>query len=886
VEVLLVLLGIGLVLGVPTAAFVALVRTGQLSREIGALRIAVGQLRGEILELRRHASPAATPEPPPVVAAVAQPTAAVDEPATAAAEELVEPRGEPTVAMLPPPDSKISDAPPHAPVPASVQAKSPALEERIGASIFVWVGGVALALAGAFLVKYSIDAGLLGPGVRVVLGIMLGVALLAGGEFMLARSTRIAQALTAAGAACLFASLFAAVSLYELLTPSVGFALLAGVTAGTISLSLRQGPFIGLVGLAGGFLTPAIVGSEQPDAGVLFTYLFLLQLGTQVLTRQRTWWWLSAVSVTGGMFWVLLWLAMTADVAPAVDQRIWVLLFLAASAASAVWSARGVKTDQPTLAERGSRFTAAGTIAASISLTALAVAAHDYASLEWLFFGLLSALVLVLARLRPDAEALAALAAVLGLLVLASWPEPIGSDVNAVFAGRFLTMAAIFGGLFAFGGFIGLWGALRKVRWAIFSAVTAALYFLVAYGRLRGQEGLLPWGYVSLALAALYLVAAERVGRHRAASTEYNQALGIFALAVTGFVALAVPLKLEHSWMAVAWSLQLPAIAWVEQRLEIPWLRRSAWFFGALVLVRLSPVPLVFQMPLGDTLIFNWILYGYGIPLAGFIAAALIFRRRADDQLVTALEAGAALIGFVLVSLEIRHAFHGADMAADAFGLGELSSLIIAWLLIGLTLLAAGTWRSRPSMLWGGRVSLAIGALALVVGALLAANPLLDHLSVAMPRIVNLLISAYAIPALLLLAAARLFESRGEGRLALAAGSLAIILGFAFVSLETRQWFQGEFLDGEMPMDAETYAYSAAWLAYGVLLLFGAIVMHGRALRYASMAVVMIAICKVFLIDAAALPGLYRVFSFFGLGICLVAVGYVYQRLIFRQATP
>src|SRR4029077_5627495 len=125
--------------------------------------------------------------------------------------------------------------------------------------------------------------------------------------------------------------------------------------------------------------------------------------------------------------------------------------------------------------------------------------------------------------------------------------------------------------------------------------------------------------------------------------------------------------------------------AWVEQRLEIPWLRRSAWFFGALVLVRLSPVPLVFQMSLGDTPIFNWILYGYGIPLAGFIAAALIFRRRADDQLVTARDAGAALIGFVLVSLESRHAFHGADMAADAFGLGELSSLVIAWLLIGLT---------------------------------------------------------------------------------------------------------------------------------------------------------------------------------------------------------
>ncbi|HTO82136.1 MAG TPA: DUF2339 domain-containing protein, partial [Methylomirabilota bacterium] len=574
------------------------------------------------------------------------------------------------------------------------------------------------------------------------------------------------------------------------------------------------------------------------------------------------------------------------DQTPPASQRIWVLLFLAGSAVLPVWSIRGATQALPTSTEQGLRFTAAGTIAAAVSLTALVVAMHDYAALEWLFFGLLSAFVLVLARLRKEAEPLAALAAVLGLLLLASWPEPFESAANAAFVADFLKAATLLAALFAVGGFAGLWGAAHKIRWALFSAATSAFYFLVAYGRLRGHAGVPPWGLVSLALAGLHLVAAERVARHRATEVDYRHALGVFSLGVTGFVALAVPLELEHNWMAVAWSMQLPAIAWVEQRLDIPWLRRSAWIFGALVLARLCPVPLIFQMPLGDTPIFNWILYGYGIPFIGFIAAAIIFRHRVDDHLVTALEAGAALIGFVLVSLEIRHAFHGADMAADAFGLGELAALVIAWLLIGLGLLAASIWRARPATIWGARVVLCIGALALVVGALVAANPLLAHLSVAEQRVVNLLLPLYGIPALLMLVAARLFERRGESRFALAAGSLAIVLGFAFVSLEVRQWFQGEYLDGAAPSDAETYTYSAAWLLYGVVLLIGGIAAHGRALRYASMAVVMVAICKVFLIDAAALPGLYRVFSFFGLGICLVAVGYVYQRLVFRQATP
>jgi uncharacterized membrane protein len=48
----------------------------------------------------------------------------------------------------------------------------------------VWVGGLTLALGGFFMVRYSIDAGLLGPGVRTMLGGAFALALLAAGEWM------------------------------------------------------------------------------------------------------------------------------------------------------------------------------------------------------------------------------------------------------------------------------------------------------------------------------------------------------------------------------------------------------------------------------------------------------------------------------------------------------------------------------------------------------------------------------------------------------------------------------------------------------------------------------------------------------------------------------
>ena len=76
-------------------------------------------------------------------------------------------------------------------------------------------GGVALALAGFFLVKYSIDQNLLSPAVRVILGGLFGLGLLGAGHWLrakpdLANGRRIAQSLSGAGLAVLYLALYAA----------------------------------------------------------------------------------------------------------------------------------------------------------------------------------------------------------------------------------------------------------------------------------------------------------------------------------------------------------------------------------------------------------------------------------------------------------------------------------------------------------------------------------------------------------------------------------------------------------------------------------------------------------------------------------------------------
>ena len=57
----------------------------------------------------------------------------------------------------------------------------------------------------------------------------------------------------------------------------------------------------------------------------------------------------------------------------------------------------------------------------------------------------------------------------------------------------------------------------------------------------------------------------------------------------------------------------------------------------------------------------------------------------------------------------------------------------------------------------------------------------------------------------------------------------------------------------------------------------------GKMLRYASLAVMLLVIAKVFLYDMANLSDLWRVLSFLGLGVSLLALTWVYQRFVFRE---
>ncbi|HEY8022663.1 MAG TPA: DUF2339 domain-containing protein, partial [Thermoanaerobaculia bacterium] len=363
-------------------------------RHIRALERALAELRTELRALAaRSRSPAVAAAPPPSPAGespvAVEPSQPVVRPADVAAATV----------LSPPP----SPLPPRLPVspPSSPAAPRVSLEERLGARLPVWIGSIALALAGAFLVKYSFEQGWLSPAVRVAIGIAFGIAMLFGGEAMRRSSPRVSQGLSAAGVADLFACFLAGTTLYGLISPAAGFGLIALTAAVAVALSLRQGPMVALIGLLGGFVAPYLIHSGPPSARNLFGYLLLLEVGFLVASRRRGWTAIAGLANAGGLLWVVAWIAGPFQGADGVWLCLFLVLLAAVTAATALAGRRPAEGRSPS-PSAGELVLARGALGLGLAAISMVAGKAGYSTLEWAFFGVLAAGVLVLGLL--DAE--------------------------------------------------------------------------------------------------------------------------------------------------------------------------------------------------------------------------------------------------------------------------------------------------------------------------------------------------------------------------------------------------------------------------------------------------------------------------------------------------
>jgi uncharacterized membrane protein len=790
-----------------------------------------------------------------------------------------------------------TDAPP-APVPAAVSAAAAVNWEQILVENWlVWLGGATLALGGAFLVKLSIDYGLLTPAVRVALGVLLGVALSAGAEWVRRRETPangegapsyVPQALAAAGAATIFAAVYAAHQLYGLLPASIAFVLLAITAGGAVAQALQYGPLVAALGLVGAYAVPLLVASDAPHALPLFAYLTIVTAGSLAVLRHRAWWWLVWFSLAGATLWVPLWFAGSAGnpETPVVAAYLLVLLALFVAFRHGVPRVGFLTGMADTMLVRVALRAALWAIAACLLLTAHV---DHFAATSTTAATIAIAVMLALAYRDAALDDLIAASGALALTLLMTWnlPPPAPELNLEVFrlkpdhVANFTTAAILYTVLLGGGAFAVLPRVRRPGRWAALSAAAPLAILIVAYWRLQQFEIAFAWTLAALALAGLELGGAFAVAKRRTkeANPEIEAALAAYAVGVLGSTITAAAFALGEAWLTVALAAHLPAIGWVESRIRVAALRWVALAIASAVLVRLVMNPYVLDYPLGTTPILNWLLYGYGVPAAAFIVATRQFGSSRDDALVRVLEAGSIIFSLLLLSLELIHALYGRLTMdwLDSFASG--AALTALWLAFAAAVIALGEYRQRPVLRWGGRLLLAIATVFSVLWQLLG---LLFGVPVGDLPVLNALLLADAIPALVYGILAWLVPTRPILRTI--ARVLAAGYAFLWVTLEIQHAFHAKIELFAGSTDVEWYLYSVAWLAFAGAALAAGLVRGNQWLRRAGLIGVGVVVGKVFLSDMAELSGVLRALSFIGLGGALVGLGYAYRHFRpFRQ---
>ena len=887
----------------PVLAAMALARTG-------ALRDALDRTSSRVhaLEARLATNPQVEVERPPSTADTPEAETATATPTSRKPDSDASPgRGWPS------PDSASPAAPGDA---------ASGIERTLTSKWLVWLGGVTVALAGVFLVKYSLDQDWLGPAVRCALGVFGGAALTAAGEWLrrrpLQRVTDIAEpgvvpsALSAAGIATLYSSVYAALALYDLIGALPAFTALAVISFSSFALALLHGRFIAVLGLIGGYLVPALVSTGGGSAPALFSYLVVLAVTLTVVVRYRGWWEVAWFGLAGAVAWPALWFGTRwspAD-APVFGVYLVALTALFLYVRPVVGTERHLRLG--VLVRQGDAFlwTSAGAIA--VLIFAL-VRIDGYESVSLAFLAAASALFLHAGYRAQRYDLLGALALMLVLVLFATWDIPTLMDGAGRALGEhgwlydlgrgpvvppllvpYTVLNVAFAALFGLGGFLALGRARRPWVWAGVSAAAPVSLLAVGFWRVQEFDIDLDWAVAALVAAGVLLRAAVQVARDRDRPA-MSSALATYAMGVAAAVSLAMSMSLEHAWLTVALSLQIPALAAIHDRLPLAGLRHVSWIIAGAVLSRLVLNYQVFDYSVGLLPGFGWTVYGYGIPCVGFWYAARRYRSHGDVSLVRFLEAGALAFGVLLVSLQIRF-WTAGDIGATTYSFLERSLQTAAWLAIAYGLYLRSDGSRRDVLGWGWRLLGGMAVLQLVLLQIVAAGPLSGPVAVGDHPLVNLLLLAYGLPALfavLFLRAARLRRSDEDRSLAMIAGVLLLVLVFVELTLEVRLAFHGSILvsgyaDGAYreateTSNAEWYAYSVAWLAYaGVLLVLG-IRRVSSALRYASLVLVLLTTAKLFLFDMAELTGLFRVASFLGLGLSLIGVAYLYQRYVFPQ---
>jgi uncharacterized membrane protein len=411
----------------------------------------------------------------------------------------------------------------------------------------------------------------------------------------------------------------------------------------------------------------------------------------------------------------------------------------------------------------------------------------------------------------------------------------------------------------------------------VMAAVNAAVAFGFSWRILKADHQFV-LGFAALLMSAGYVVMGSLARRR--IPDDARSLFGFVTLAVT-FLTMAVPLHLGLHGITLAWAIEAPALLYLGFRYAYPPLRIGA--FGVLVLAvaRLFfahwPLHSAYFTPVANAAFAS----AASVPIAGAVFALVHrFRREGaaghDHVLKTAAAIGSGILALVIVNAEavlwLGFAWMDSVAACVPGAIWAVGAVVFVW--------AGFALGSAP-----GRVA---GLGVLVVAAALAARPYLSGWGPQEMAIANTRFACAFLAWAAAAACGALFRGLrgtvGEAERSVPTALFGAVAAFLFLLLSAETWtyFSTRGEDRQRAEWIAQMALTILWGGYAAAALAAGFWRRLRPLRIAALGLLGLSALKLVIVDMASVRQVFRIASFFAIGILMIGASYLYHRLEVR----
>ncbi|MBU2357846.1 MAG: DUF2339 domain-containing protein, partial [Alphaproteobacteria bacterium] len=423
------------------------------------------------------------------------------------------------------------------------------------------------------------------------------------------------------------------------------------------------------------------------------------------------------------------------------------------------------------------------------------------------------------------------------------------------------------------------WRSLRGGAGAAFMAAGAALMapalaiVLEVSWHPAATLGAYAWALHAMVIAAVMVVLANRFARRDGPNDRLRMSFAV--LSALACIAFGMVILFSAAALTTALTVTVVTAAWLDRRFNLP-------LMGAYILVGVSAVGyrLVadpgLQWAIATT--FPQMIFVYAGALAGFLVSwslAVSSRRPRTEVLLESATFSTAGITLSLLFYRTVALAIGDNDVGSHWAVGIGASI---WIILGLAQLRRLTMGGafRRIRVGLGTLFLGIGAIQLGVGVVIL-NPVIGDFGglVRGPILINSLIPAYLLPGVALLAGAVWLRDMPRMlRLGFAGVATGLVVLWAVLAIR-HAWRGADLMATPGADQGELYTYTLAILIVGAMLFYQSLARRSAVLRKAGLAVIGLAVAKVFLVDIGELDGLTRVFSLLVLGFGLAGLAFL-----------